>query len=186
MNKDQGPLRNARLIRGLHYFEAVARQKSVKLAAEELGVSQSAVSHQLRDLTDALGEQLLTRAGRGIALTETGRRLAEQLATTFSGLQSSLDDIIGMSRPALRLAVCSSFGPGWLIPRLPGFYAAHGDDRPAAPPLCPGPGADGGGGRCLRHRAGAEARLRRRPRAGRDAGGRRRAAAAAGRRDACR
>ena len=126
MSKDQGPLRDARLIRGLHYFEAVARRKSVKLAAEELGVSQSAVSHQLRDLTEALGEQLLTRAGRGIALTDTGSRLAERLATTFSGLQSSLDDIIGMRRPALRLAVCSSFGPGWLIPRLPGFHAAHG------------------------------------------------------------
>ena len=60
MIKD-GPLRNARLMRGLHYFEAVARLQSVKLAAEELGVSQSAVSHQLRELTEVLGEQLLTR-----------------------------------------------------------------------------------------------------------------------------
>lgn len=125
MNKDQGPLRNARLIRSLHYFEAVARHQSVKLAAVELGVSQSAVSHQLRDLTDALGEQLLIRAGRGIALTATGQRLAETLAATFSGLQSSLDDIIGNGRPVLRLAVCSSFGPGWLLPRLAGFMAAQ-------------------------------------------------------------
>jgi DNA-binding transcriptional LysR family regulator len=125
MNKDQGPLRNTRLIRSLHYFEAVARHGSVKGAAEELGVSQSAVSHQLRDLTGALGEQLFIRAGRGIALTDTGRRLAEKLATAFSGLQSSLDDIIGSGRPSLRLAVCSSFGPGWLIPRLPSFHAAH-------------------------------------------------------------
>lgn len=125
MSKEQGPLRNARLIRSLHYFEAVARHQSVKLAADELGVSQSAVSHQLRDLTDALGEQLLARSGRGIALTATGQRLAETLATTFSGLQSSLDDIIGSGRPSLRLAVCSSFGPGWLIPRLGGFMAAH-------------------------------------------------------------
>lgn len=125
MNRDQGPLRNTRLIRSLHYFEAVARHQSVKRAAEELGVSQSAVSHQLRDLTDALGEQLFIRAGRGIALTATGRQLAEKLAATFSGLQSSLDDIIGSNRPALRLAVCSSFGPGWLIPRLASFFAAH-------------------------------------------------------------
>jgi DNA-binding transcriptional LysR family regulator len=125
MNREQGPLRNTRLIRSLHYFEAVARHQSVKLAAEELGVSQSAVSHQLRDLTDTLGEQLFIRSGRGIALTGTGRQLAEKLAATFSGLQSSLDDIIGSSRPALRLAVCSSFGPGWLIPRLASFYAGH-------------------------------------------------------------
>lgn len=125
MNKEQGPLREPRLIRSLHYFEAVARHQSLKLAAEELGVSQSAVSHQLRELTTALGESLFIRAGRGIALTPTGQRLAERLAATFSGLQSSLDDIVGSSRPSLRLAVCSSFGPGWLIPRLASFYAAN-------------------------------------------------------------
>ncbi|PZF78281.1 LysR family transcriptional regulator [Aestuariivirga litoralis] len=118
-------MRNSRLMRGLHCFEAVARHGSVKMAADELGVSQSAVSHQLRDLTESLGEQLFIRAGRGIALTATGRRLADKLATTFSGLQSSLDDIIGSGRPSLRLAVCSSFGPGWLIPRLASFYEAN-------------------------------------------------------------
>jgi len=74
MNRENGPLRDARLIRSLHYFEAVARHGSLKLAAEELGVSQSAVSHQLRDLTTTLGEQLFIRAGRGIALTDTGMR----------------------------------------------------------------------------------------------------------------
>lgn len=125
MSKEQGPLRDARLIRSLHYFEAAARHQSVKLAAEELGVSQSAVSHQLRELTMALGEQLFIRAGRGIALTATGRRLAEKLAVTFSGLQSSLDDIVGSGRQQLRLAVCSSFGPGWLIPRLGSFFGAN-------------------------------------------------------------
>ncbi len=125
MSNEQGLLRNTRLIRSLHYFEAVARHQSVKRAADELGVSQSAVSHQLRELTTALGEQLFGRAGRGITLTPTGRRLADKLAVTFSGLQSSLDDIVGSGRQVLRVAVCSSFGPGWLIPRLASFYAAH-------------------------------------------------------------
>lgn len=125
MTKEQVPLREPRLMRSLHYFEAVARHQSLKLAAAELGVSQSAVSHQLRELTTALGEQLFIRAGRGIALTTTGQRLADRLAATFSGLQSSLDDIEGSNRPSLRLAVCSSFGPGWLIPRLASFYAAN-------------------------------------------------------------
>ncbi len=120
-------MRNTRLIRGLQYFDAVARYQSVKRAAEELGVSQSAVSHQLRELTEVLGEQLIVRTGRGISLTPTGRRLAKRLATAFSGLQSSLDDIIGSDRTSLRLAVCSSFGPGWLVPRLASFYAAHPD-----------------------------------------------------------
>lgn len=124
MTKD-GPVWNTRLMRGLHYFEAVARHRSVKKAADELGVSQSAVSHQLRELTEVLGEQLLVRAGRGIALTATGQRLAEELAATFSGLQSHLDDVIGNRQGMLRLAVCTSFAPGWLIPRLSSFYAAH-------------------------------------------------------------
>lgn len=118
-------VRNSRLIRGLQYFEAVARHRSIKGAAEELGVSVSAVSHQVRDLTEVLGEQLMVRSGRGVELTATGHRLAEKLGTVFAGLQSSLTEVIGGSRTALRLAVCSSFGPGWLIPRLASFFAAH-------------------------------------------------------------
>lgn len=86
MDKNHRPLRGTLLIRSLHYFEAVARRQWVKLAAHELGVSQSAVSHQLKELTITLGEQLLVRAGRGVALTATGRRLAERLSTAFSGL----------------------------------------------------------------------------------------------------
>lgn len=123
--KDRLQVRKSRLMRGLQYFEAVARHRSIRVAAEELGVSQSAVSHQMRDLTETLGEQLLVRSGRGVDLTPTGHRLAEKLGHVFTGLQSSLDDVIGGNRKTLRLAVCSCFGPGWLIPRLPGFYAAH-------------------------------------------------------------
>lgn len=118
-------LRNASLIRGLQYFEAVARLGSVKLAADELGVSQSAVSHQLRDLTAALGEQLVVRSGRGIALSPMGQRLAQRLSSTFSDLRDSVDDIVGRGRQKVRLAVCSSFGPGWLIPRLGELMTAH-------------------------------------------------------------
>lgn len=123
--KNQVQVHQSRLLRGLHYFEVVARHLSVKAAAEELGVSQSAVSHQMRDLTEALGEQLIVRAGRGIELTVTGQKLAEKLGLVFSGLQSSLEDVIGSRREILRLAVCSSFGPGWLIPRLAGFFKSH-------------------------------------------------------------
>jgi LysR family transcriptional regulator, glycine cleavage system transcriptional activator len=117
---------SASIIRGLQYFEAVARHQSVRVAAEELGVSQSAVSHQIRELARVLGEQLLIRSGRGIAVSPVGQLLAERLSTTFSSLQASLDEIVGgESRQILRLAVCSSFGPGWVVPRLPGFIEAN-------------------------------------------------------------
>jgi LysR family glycine cleavage system transcriptional activator len=73
-----------------------------------------------------LGEQLLIRSGRGIAVSPMGQILAERLSSTFSSLQASLDEIVGgESRQILRLAVCSSFGPGWLVPRLPGFIDAN-------------------------------------------------------------
>ncbi len=103
----------------------MARRRSLKLAAEELGVSQSAVSHQIRELKEALGEELIMRSGRGIALSPAGERLAEQLATAFLGLQAAVGDVIGSGRQVLRLAVCSSFGPGWLIPRLSCFIDGH-------------------------------------------------------------
>jgi DNA-binding transcriptional LysR family regulator len=117
--------RNAGLIRGLQCFEAVARRGSVTAAAEELGVSQSAISHQLRELTRALGEQLLVRSGRGIAVTPSGQRLSERLSATFANLEASLEEIVGGSSQVFRIAVCSSFGPGWLIPRLESFIGAN-------------------------------------------------------------
>ncbi len=55
--------------RGLQAFEAVSRHRSVSLAADELGITQSAVSHQIRQLSEDLGEKLIIRQGRGIALT---------------------------------------------------------------------------------------------------------------------
>lgn len=125
MARSTFPRRHPGLIRGLQYFEAVARHRSVSTAAAELGVSQSAVSHQLRELTGILGEQLVVRSGRGIALTGTGEALAARLSIAFANLHDSIDSVVGTDRRTLRLAVCSSFGPGWLIPRLPRFIEAN-------------------------------------------------------------
>lgn len=114
-----------RLIRGLQYFDAVARHQSVKLAAAELEVSQSAVSHQMRELTASLGENLIVRSGRGIALTAKGRLLAERLAVAFESLERSVRLVVGNEGHSLALAVCTSFGPGWLAHRLHDFFEKH-------------------------------------------------------------
>lgn len=119
--------RDPTLLRGLQYFEAVARHGSVALAAAEIGVSASAISHRLRELGTALGEDLVTRNGRGIALTEVGRRLAEHLAESFAGIDALVTGVVGAPRSRLRLAVCSAFGPAWLVPRLPDFQKSHPD-----------------------------------------------------------
>ena len=120
------PLRNdPRLLRGLHYFEAVARLGSVGAAAKEMGVSSSAVSHQLRELAEIVGEKLVVKAGRGIALTAAGATLSRKLQSTFSELDRMVAEVVGETHLAFSLAVCSCFGPNWLVPRLPGFLARH-------------------------------------------------------------
>ncbi|MDH4414058.1 MAG: LysR substrate-binding domain-containing protein [Rhizobium sp.] len=112
-------------LRALHTFETVSRHLSVAAAAEELGVTQSAVSHQLRLLGEIVGERLIQKNGRGIALTEAGRDLARRLQPAFAEIDRSLAEAIGGTRDRVRLAICSSFAQAWLVPRLHSFYAAH-------------------------------------------------------------
>jgi DNA-binding transcriptional LysR family regulator len=113
------------VLRSLQYFEAVARHRSVKLAAIDLGVTQSAVSHQLRRFSEAIGQQLVMKSGRGIALTPAGEKLGERLSVAFAGLDELVKDVVGDGQQVLQLAVCSSFGPGWLIEKLDDFYQTH-------------------------------------------------------------
>lgn len=114
-------------LRTLQAFEATSRHLSVSKAAQELGVTQSAVSHQLHRLSEAIGEKLVVKIGRNVGLTEAGRRLALSLSAAFSQINRSVAETIGVQRPVVRLAVCSSFAPGWLIGRLRDFYDAHPD-----------------------------------------------------------
>jgi len=114
-------------LRALQAFEAVARLQSISKAAEELGVTQSAVSHQIRRLSSAVGERLLIKSGRGIALSPTGEKLARKLRSAFSQIDRSVAEAVGGNKDVVRLAVCSSFAPGWLVPRLASFYVANPD-----------------------------------------------------------
>jgi len=119
------PGQNTNNLRSLQTFEAVARQLSLTKAAAELGVTQSAVSHQLRRLTDQIGERLLMKSGRNIVLTPAGEALARKLGAAFGDIDRSLSEVIGRNRRLVRLAICSSFAPGWLVPRLPSFHKTN-------------------------------------------------------------
>src|SRR5690349_17347076 len=103
------PAEHQSKLRALQCFEAVARLRSISKAAAELGVTQSAVSHQLRDLTQQLGESLMVKSGRGIALTPAGAELAAALNSAFSVIANSVSRIVGNDRQRVRLAICSSF-----------------------------------------------------------------------------
>ncbi len=96
----------------------------MKLAAEDLGVTQSAVSHQIRRFSDAIGLQLIRKSGRGIALTPAGEKLGTRLSSALAGLEDLVKDVVGEGRQTLQLAVCSSFGPGWLTEKLEDFYSS--------------------------------------------------------------
>lgn len=102
----------------LRAFEAVARLGSLVRAAEELHVTHGAVSRQLKLLEQALGRPLLRRAGRGVALTEDGRRLQAAASTALDGLRRSWRQLRQDSGAGLVLGCSSSVLARWMIPRL--------------------------------------------------------------------
>ncbi len=108
-------------LNALPAFEAVARLNSFTKAADELNVSQSAVSHQIRALESYLGEDLFTRQGRKLSLTEQGQNYFESIAGALTQIQRASEDIQGVASSEIRLALYSSFAVRWLIPNLPGL-----------------------------------------------------------------
>jgi LysR family transcriptional regulator, glycine cleavage system transcriptional activator len=113
-------------LRALQAFEASARHMSVARAAEELSVTPSAISHQLKALEAFLGVRLFHRFNRRIALTDTGRGYVQLLASGFDRIARATDHVIAGGVSDVLTVHCSpSFAPAWLLPRLGGFMAAH-------------------------------------------------------------
>ncbi|MCV2369642.1 LysR substrate-binding domain-containing protein [Roseateles oligotrophus] len=110
---------------GLRFFEAAARQLSFTRAAQELCVTQAAVSHQVRALEEALELQLFERRPRQVHLTAAGARLLAVLSSSFDRIEQVLAELKQQSRSSLQLAVTPSFSSRWLMPRLPRFWDAH-------------------------------------------------------------
>ncbi|MBY0395517.1 MAG: LysR family transcriptional regulator [Thermoleophilia bacterium] len=119
-------------LRHLVTFRTVVDKRSFSQAAEELEISQPAVSFQIRSLEERLGHRLLDRAGRRVAVTEAGE-IVYRYAKRMIGLEAELEREMGEvgSRIAGRLVLGSSTGPGELVlPRLLGaFSRAHPDVR---------------------------------------------------------
>jgi LysR family glycine cleavage system transcriptional activator len=123
MTKQTLPSLNA-----LRVFAVVARCKSFKDAASELGVTQSAVSRQIQTLEDQLGMRVFQRDNRVHALTPAGELLAPELQRTFSRLQELINKV-KQSEAAdarlLRIGVSAELLRWWLGPRLHEFYALY-------------------------------------------------------------
>src|SRR5690242_259680 len=112
----------------LRSFEVAGRLESFTLAAEELFISQAAVSRQIRELEQLLGEPLFERRHRSVLLTGSGRKLLAVLTPSFDRIDECLEDIRGASMSAdLKVSVEPSFAACWLVPRLPEFRKRHPD-----------------------------------------------------------
>jgi LysR family transcriptional regulator, glycine cleavage system transcriptional activator len=108
-------------------FESAARHLSFTKAGEELFLTQSAVSRQMKELEDQLGVALFERRPRALALTEAGQQFyasAAQVLATMRGATERLRAQSGRRRP-LSVTTTSSFAALWLIPRLAGFTRTH-------------------------------------------------------------
>jgi DNA-binding transcriptional LysR family regulator len=110
----------------LQALEAVDRLGSATAAAEELSLTQSAVSRQLQALEAQLGVTLLSRARKRLELTQAGARYATEVRGALQRIaQASLRLTTDPRGGAVSLAILPTFGMRWLVPRLPGFAASH-------------------------------------------------------------
>ena len=109
----------------LRIFEAAARLSSFTRAAEELGVSQAAVSWQVKALEQRLGQALFRRLPREVALTSAGERLARASFEAMSLLRAALSDLTDAGQGVLVISTLQSLASQWLAPRLGAFQLAH-------------------------------------------------------------
>ncbi len=107
-------------------FDAAARLGSFKKAAEELHVTPTAVSHQIKVLEEALGTLLFVRKTRAIELTQNGKLLAETTYNIFQQLTNTISEI-SSTRNIITVSTTSSFAAMWLVPNLSKFNRLHPD-----------------------------------------------------------
>ncbi len=108
----------------LKVFNSAASLKSFKQAAEELHVTPTAVSHQIKSLEEALKTSLFERKTRAIELTVEGEKLAEVTHMIFQQLTNVVNEISN-NKNVVTVSTTSSFASMWLIPKLEKLYAQH-------------------------------------------------------------
>jgi DNA-binding transcriptional LysR family regulator len=112
----------------LRAFEAAARLESFTLAAKELHLTQSAISHQIRELEDYFGKSLFLRKNRKVEPTAEGRRLLDSLSRVFDVIEAACNEVtLAPSSQVLALHCSPSFAAKWLSPRLPEFIKDNPD-----------------------------------------------------------
>ena len=115
-------------LNALRAFDAAARRRSFTAAADELHVTQAAVSQQIRTLEEQLGAKLFLREPRGLRLTALGEDLAGATRDALALVEASIERIAGTAETSvLTVSTLPSFASRWLVPRLGRFQARHPD-----------------------------------------------------------
>jgi LysR family glycine cleavage system transcriptional activator len=113
-------------LNGLRAFEAAARHLSFTLAASELNVTQTAISHQIRRLEEELGIRLFIRQNRALALTPEARDYLPGVRAAFNDLRLATDRLLRKEDDnVLTVSTIASLAAKWLLPRLTDFQEAH-------------------------------------------------------------
>jgi LysR family glycine cleavage system transcriptional activator len=108
-------------------FEAAARSENFTRAAAELGMTQAAVSYQIRLLEERLGLPLFSRVRGRVALTDAGRRAAPLVASAFDTLDDAFSGLVADDQSVLSISTAQTFATAWLAPRLGAFQVRHPD-----------------------------------------------------------
>lgn len=112
-------------LNGLRAFESAARHMSFTKAAEELNVTQTAISHQIRRLENELGVQLFLRLKDGLALSDDGQAYFPGLRAAFHELRYSTEQLLASrNNSVLTISTLVSVASKWLLPKLPSFQQA--------------------------------------------------------------
>src|ERR1700754_1028017 len=106
-------------------FEAAARHENFTSAAAELGMTQAAVSYQIRLLEERLGVPLFRREKKRVALTDAGRRAAAPIGRAFDAIDAAFAQLRTEDEGMLTITTSLTFANTWLAWRLGGFQMAH-------------------------------------------------------------
>jgi LysR family glycine cleavage system transcriptional activator len=133
-------------LNALRAFEAAGRHLSFSVAGEELGVSQAAVSQQIRQLESTLDARLFARRNRGLSLTSVGDAYHLAVHEALDRLDAITDQLFPGARDHVVTVQCTpSVATLWLIPRLGQLHAAHPNIDLRIVTLASGPGGGGAG-----------------------------------------
>ncbi len=113
-------------LKALRAFEAAARHLSFTLAANELNVTQAAISHQVKALEERLGVKLFHRRNRRLFLTEAGQAYLPPVREAFDELAAATERLVARDAAGtLTVSTLTSFAATWLVPRLKQFRELH-------------------------------------------------------------